>query len=91
MGENRIVRAGTRVMAGFDGYIANDHVKRLIRDFHVQSFILFKRNVDAPGQVADLVRELQGIALEANYARPLLIAIDQEGGRVQRLRAPWTV
>lgn len=78
-------------MAGFDGHAANGHVKRLIRDFRVQSLILFKRNVDGPAQVADLVRELQGLALEAGYARPLLIAIDQEGGRVQRLRAPWTV
>jgi len=78
-------------MAGFDGHIPNDHAKRLIRDFRVQSLILFKRNVDTPAQVADLVRELQGLALAAGYARPLLIAIDQEGGRVQRLRAPWTV
>ncbi len=78
-------------MAGFDGHIANSHAKRLIRDFRVQSLILFKRNVDSPAQVADLVRELQGLALDAGYSRPLLIAIDQEGGRVQRLRAPWTV
>lgn len=84
-------RAGSRVMAGFDGHVANSHAKRLIRDFRVQSLILFKRNVDTPEQVADLVRELQGIALDAGYSRPLLIAIDQEGGRVQRLRAPWTV
>ena len=91
MGKDQIARASTRVMAGFDGHIANDHAKRLIRDFRVGSLILFKRNVDAPDQVADLVRELQGLALEAGYSRPLLIAIDQEGGRVQRLRAPWTV
>jgi beta-N-acetylhexosaminidase len=78
-------------MAGFDGHAANDHAKRLIRDFRVQSLILFKRNVDTPEQVADLVRELQSLALDAGYSRPLLIAIDQEGGRVQRLRAPWTV
>ena len=91
MGKDLISRAGTRVMAGFDGHIANGHVKRLIRDFRVQSLILFKRNVDSPAQVADLVRELQGLALQAGHARPLLMAIDQEGGRVQRLRAPWTV
>ena len=91
MNNDRVSRAGSRVMAGFDGHIANGHVKRLIRDFRVQSLIFFKRNVDGPAQVADLVRELQGLALDAGYARPLLIAIDQEGGRVQRLRAPWTV
>jgi beta-N-acetylhexosaminidase len=78
-------------MAGFDGFVANDHAKRLIRDFRVQSMILFKRNVDRPDQVADLVRELHELATDAGYARPLLIAIDQEGGRVQRMRAPWTV
>lgn len=78
-------------MAGFDGYVANDHAKRLIRDFRVQSLIFFKRNVDTPAQVAELVRELQILAKDAGYSRPLLIAIDQEGGRVQRLRAPWTV
>ncbi len=91
MGKNTISRAATRVMAGFDGFIANDHAKRLIRDFRVQSLILFKRNVDTPGQVAELIRELQLLAVDAGYSRPLLIAIDQEGGRVQRLRAPWTV
>ena len=91
MGKEQNARAGTRLMAGFDGYIANDHAKRLIRDFRVQSLILFKRNVDTPAQVADLVRELQSVATDAGYTRPLLIAIDQEGGRVQRLRAPWTV
>lgn len=91
MGKERIARAATRVMAGFDGHEANAHVRRLIRDFKVQSLILFKRNVDTPGQVADLVRELQSLATDAGYARPLLIAVDQEGGRVQRLRAPWTI
>ncbi len=91
MGKNQIARASIRVMAGFDGHIANDHAKRLIRDFRVQSLILFKRNVDTPAQIAELIRELQLLAKDAAYERPLLIAIDQEGGRVQRLRAPWTV
>jgi beta-N-acetylhexosaminidase len=86
-----MLRAGGRVMAGFAGQTADDQAKRLIRDFRVQSLILFKRNVDTPAQVADLVRELQSLARDAGYARPLLIAIDQEGGRVQRLREPWTV
>lgn len=84
-------RAGTRVMVGFDGHAADGHIRRLIRHYGVQSIILFKRNVDSPAQVAELVRELQSIARDEGYSRPLLIAIDQEGGRVQRLRDPWTV
>src|SRR6195952_1530823 len=51
-------------------------------------FILFKRNVDTPAQVASLVRELRETVGEADA--PVLI--DQEGGRVQRLAPPhWPV
>ena len=84
-------RVGQRFMVGFDGLEPSPDVKRLIADFGVGSVILFARNVDRPEQVADLVRELQGIARDADHDLPLLIAVDQEGGRVQRLRGPWTV
>jgi beta-N-acetylhexosaminidase len=51
-------------------------------------FILFKRNVENPAQVASLVRELRGTLGEPDA--PVLI--DQEGGRVQRLGPPnWPV
>ncbi|MCC7276097.1 MAG: beta-N-acetylhexosaminidase [Alphaproteobacteria bacterium] len=47
-------------------------------------FILFGRNVESPGQVAALVR-----ALRAAVGRPEApVLIDQEGGRVARLRPP---
>jgi beta-N-acetylhexosaminidase len=51
-------------------------------------FILFKRNVATPAQVALLVRELRDAAGEPGA--PVLV--DQEGGRVQRLGPPnWPV
>lgn len=51
-------------------------------------FILFKRNVDSPVQVAALVKELRGEVGRSNA--PVLI--DQEGGRVARLGPPhWPV
>ncbi len=84
-------RVGQRFMVGFDGLEASADVKRLIRDLGVGSVILFARNVDAPEQVAELTRELQSCARDAGHDLPLLVAVDQEGGRVQRLRAPWTV
>jgi beta-N-acetylhexosaminidase len=86
-----IRRVGQRFMVGFDGLEASADVKRLIADFGVGSVILFARNVDRPEQVAELVRELQGIARDSGHDLPLLVAVDQEGGRVQRLRGPWTV
>jgi beta-N-acetylhexosaminidase len=51
-------------------------------------FILFKRNVESPGQVALLVEELRTCVGEPDA--PVLI--DQEGGRVQRLGPPhWPI
>ena len=49
--------------------------------------MLFARNVAEPAQVAELAREAQELARTA----PLWVAIDQEGGRVQRVKAPLTV
>lgn len=83
--------AGQLLMAGFEGHTASADIKHLIRRYGVGGVILFARNVDAPEQVAELVRELQECAQAAGHAHPLLIAVDQEGGRVARLRAPWTV
>ena len=51
-------------------------------------FILFKRNIETPAQVASLVSELRDLI--GNTDAPVLI--DQEGGRVQRLGPPhWPV
>jgi len=58
--------------------------REFIRDQRPWGFILFKRNVATPAQVAALVAELRAVA-EAPDA-PILI--DQEGGRVQRLGPP---
>ena len=82
--------AGQRVMVGFHGHEASADVKRMIQDYGAGSVILFARNVATPEQVAELVRELQAEARAAGHDLPLLVAVDQEGGRVARMRAPWT-
>jgi len=58
--------------------------RELLVDELVGGVILFSRNIESPGQVEALCAEIRRI-------RPgLLIAVDQEGGRVQRLRQGWT-
>ena len=62
--------------------------REFIRDQRPWGFILFKRNVGTPAQVAALVAELRFVA----NAPDAPVLIDQEGGRVQRLGPPhWPV
>src|SRR5512137_2443694 len=84
-------RVGGRFMVGFEGLTASADVKALIREFGVGHVVLFGRNVAGPEQVADLVRERQSASRDAGHDLPLLIAVDQEGGRVARLKEPWTI
>jgi beta-N-acetylhexosaminidase len=89
--KHSVRKAGQRLMVGFQGHEASADVKRLIRDYAAGSVILFARNVDSPEQVAELVRELQECARDSGHDLPLLIGVDQEGGRVARLKQPWTL
>ncbi len=67
---------------GFHGTAPSPEVLELIRR-GVHGVVLFGRNVESAEQVAELVAALKRAA-----GRPLLVSIDQEGGRVARLRAP---
>ena len=55
----------------------------------VAGYVLFARNLGSLDEIADLNRELAAMA-DPNEP-PLILSIDQEGGRVQRIRAPLTV
>ncbi len=76
---------GALIVGGFDGPQAPREFLARIRSGHLGGVILFARNIEDPPQVAELCRELHAAA---PADRPLWISVDQEGGRVQRLRAP---
>lgn len=85
-------KVGQMIMVGFNGFEVSDtsHVIRDIKEHNVGGVILFdydmttrtpNRNIKSPEQVKNLTDELQSLA-----QTPLFIAIDQEGGRVARLK-----
>src|ERR1700759_5069943 len=75
-------------ITGIAGTELSAEEREFIRSERPWGFILFKRNVDTPAQVARLVAELRSVNGEPDP--PVLI--DQEGGRVQRLGPPnWPV
>jgi beta-N-acetylhexosaminidase len=78
--------AGQLALAGFAGHAIPAELRALAREFDLGGVILFARNVESPEQVAELAREAQSLAQEL----PLWISVDQEGGRVARLKAPFT-
>jgi beta-N-acetylhexosaminidase len=70
-------------ITGVSGLQLSAEEREFIRSERPWGFILFKRNIETPRQIASLVEELKNLV---GYETPVLI--DQEGGRVQRLGPP---
>jgi beta-N-acetylhexosaminidase len=83
-------RIGGVFMAGIPGMVMDAQTERLIRDYALGGVILFSRNIHNPLQLASLCNDLQNCSL-THHGTPLFLAVDQEGGRVARLREPFTV
>jgi beta-N-acetylhexosaminidase len=79
-------RIGQLAVVGFSGHAVTGDLRALAREFDLGGVVLFARNVAGPDQVADLNAEIRSLARDV----PLWVAVDQEGGRVARLRRPFT-
>jgi beta-N-acetylhexosaminidase len=77
---------GRLLIAGFDGPQLPVELKALTREFGLGGVILFGRNIEEPEQVAEL--SFEAARLVPDF--PLWVSVDQEGGRVARLKAPFT-
>jgi len=83
-------RAGELIIAGFDGAEPSTEILALIRA-GLGGVILYRKNCVDAAQVLALTNRLQEAARAAGHRRPLLVAIDQEQGRVVRLSDGVTV
>ncbi|HWM48641.1 MAG TPA: beta-N-acetylhexosaminidase [Xanthobacteraceae bacterium] len=75
--------AARAFITGLAGPALTQQERAFVRAAEPWGFILFKRNVQTPAQVAELVQECRDVA-----GRDAPVLIDQEGGRVQRLGPP---
>lgn len=78
---------GQLAIAGFGGYEIPSELRSFAKEFDLGGIILFARNVADPEQVSEVSRQAEELAGEL----PLWVSVDQEGGRVARLKAPFTV
>ena len=77
-------KVGQLLVAGIAGAQPGEDGAAAIQDYQVGSIILFGRNVESAEQLAQLNNGLK--ALNGDYI-PLFLAVDQEGGRVDRMPA----
>lgn len=91
------------LIIGFDGFTINTHhpIQDAILNYNLGGVILFEKDLKKPGQnkniqsseqVKKLTMDLQALSIarsQHEYALPLFIAVDYEGGRVNRLKSEY--
>ena len=83
------VKVGQMLMVGVEGTTVGTDARRIVQQLRIGNVVLLDRNVQSPAQLREFTAELQALAT-ASTGHPAIIAADQEGGTVQRLRAGFT-
>src|SRR5206468_8326830 len=77
---------GQLLIAGFNGQQIPAELRSLAKEFGLGGVILFARNIAEPEQVAELAFDAARLVPDL----PVWVSVDQEGGRVARLKEPFT-
>jgi len=78
---------GQLLIGSFAGVSIPPELRSLAREFDLGGLILFGRNIEAPEQVSEVAAEAEALGRDM----PAWVSVDQEGGRVARLKEPFTV
>jgi beta-N-acetylhexosaminidase len=79
-------KIGQLCVFGFDGPVPPSSFLGVLQEWGLGGVILMGSNLKSPLQILELTRALQELAADP----PLFIGVDQEGGRVSRLKPPFT-
>src|SRR5213593_4023218 len=77
---------GQLLIGGFNGLQIPAELRSLAKEFGLGGVILFARNIAEPEQVAELAFDAARLVPDL----PVWVSVDQEGGRVARLKSPFT-
>ena len=80
-------KIGQLFMVGFIGTSVTPELASFFKEYKPGGVILFSRNLESVEQIIELTNNLQ----RCSPRSPLLISIDQEGGRVSRLPSDFTI
>jgi beta-N-acetylhexosaminidase len=72
-----------------DKSLTQDEAEFIVKN-NIGGVILFARNIESPEQVHALCAQIQNLRHKTRDKLPLFIGVDQEGGRVARMKAPFT-
>ena len=81
---------GSLLTVGVSGHELTQDERSFLVENNIGGVILFKRNFSSPEQVLKLSTEIHRLGLQSKSGLPILVSVDQEGGRVQRFRSPFT-
>jgi beta-N-acetylhexosaminidase len=81
---------GQHIFIGVSGTSLTSEEKKFIVENNIGGITLFGRNLESPEQVRNLCAEIQALRHQMKDRAPLFIGIDMEGGRVHRLKTPFT-
>ncbi len=81
---------GQHLIIGIAGTSLTAEEKKMIVENNIGGVILMGRNCIEPRQIRDLCAEVQSLRHKMKDKAPLFISIDMEGGRVHRLKPPFT-
>lgn len=85
-----IEKLGQLLIIGIRGTSLTEDEAEFIITNNIGGVILFARNIENPEQVHSLCRSIQALRHKTKDKLPLFIGVDQEGGRVARMKAPFT-
>ncbi|WP_449354706.1 beta-N-acetylhexosaminidase [Virgibacillus natechei] len=82
-GMNLDEKIGQMIFSGVDGTKMTTEIKNTIQKYHVGGIILYGNNINSQTQTVNFLNGMK--AANADNPYPLLLGVDEEGGRVTRM------